>query len=124
MGLTSKRSCFDCTVYSGSKTFPHPALFIRRRWGDRRKGPRQFPRAAACSRLLRTLRADFVALRTWLSQTEEGYSVCCPGLPGCWSQGTTEEEALANIRDAIHEYLEVARQLASGSLAREVDVSA
>ena len=47
-----------------------------------------------------------------LTQTEEGYSVCCPGLPGCWSQGTTEEEALANIRDAIHEYLEVARQLA------------
>jgi predicted RNase H-like HicB family nuclease len=48
-----------------------------------------------------------------LAQTEEGYSVCCPGLPGCWSQGATEEEALANIREAIHEYLEVARQLAT-----------
>ena len=59
-----------------------------------------------------------------LTETEEGYSVCCPGLPGCWSQGTTEEEALANIRDAIREYLEVARQLASGAQAREVDVSA
>ena len=45
-----------------------------------------------------------------LTQTEEGYSVCCPGLPGCWSQGATEEEALANIGVAIHEYLEVARQ--------------
>ena len=50
-----------------------------------------------------------------LTQTEEGYSVCCPGLPGCWSQGTTEEEALANIRDAIREYLEVARQFAFGT---------
>ena len=59
-----------------------------------------------------------------LTETEEGYSVCCPGLRGCWSQGTTEEEALANIRDAIREYLEVARQLASGAQAREVDVSA
>lgn len=44
-----------------------------------------------------------------LTKTEEGYSACCPGLPGCWSQGTTEEEALANIGDAIREYLEVAR---------------
>ncbi len=26
------------------------------------------------------------------------------GLPGCWSQRTTEAEALANIRHAIHEY--------------------
>ena len=59
-----------------------------------------------------------------LTKTEEGYSVCCPGLPGCWSQGTNEEEALANIRDAIQEYLEVARQLASDAQAREVDVPA
>jgi predicted RNase H-like HicB family nuclease len=59
-----------------------------------------------------------------LTQTEEGYSVCCPGLPGCWSQGSTEEEALANIRDAIHEYLEVARQLASETQMREVDIPA
>jgi predicted RNase H-like HicB family nuclease len=59
-----------------------------------------------------------------LTQTEEGYSVCCPGLPGCWSQGTTEEKALANIRDAVQEYLEVARHLASGAQVREVDVPA
>jgi predicted RNase H-like HicB family nuclease len=59
-----------------------------------------------------------------LTRTEEGYSVCCPGLPGCWSQGATEEEALTNIRDAIHEYLEVARELASAAEVREVDVPA
>ncbi len=40
-----------------------------------------------------------------LRQGEEGYSVNCPRLPGCWSQGDTEDEALENIRDAIREYL-------------------
>jgi predicted RNase H-like HicB family nuclease len=40
-----------------------------------------------------------------LKHTNEGYSVSCPGLSGCWSQGKTEEEALENIRDAIEEYL-------------------
>ena len=46
--------------------------------------------------------------RVVLRHSEEGFSVSCPGLPGCWSQGATEEEAVANIRAAIHEYLEVA----------------
>ena len=59
-----------------------------------------------------------------LVRTEEGYSVCCPGLPGCWSQGATEEEALANIREAIREYLEVAKELAAGAQWREVEVPA
>ena len=39
-----------------------------------------------------------------LKKTEEGYSVSCPSLPGCWSQGDTEDEAIENIRDAIQEY--------------------
>ena len=41
-----------------------------------------------------------------LCHHEEGYSVCVPSLPGCWSEGDTEEEALANIREAIDLYLE------------------
>jgi predicted RNase H-like HicB family nuclease len=57
-----------------------------------------------------------------LTPTEEGFSVSCPGLPGCWSQGSTEEEALANIRDAIREYLDVARELAGRAHLREVEV--
>jgi predicted RNase H-like HicB family nuclease len=57
-----------------------------------------------------------------LTPTEEGYSVSCPGLPGCWSQGATEAEALANIRDAIREYVEVARELAGEQNLREVEI--
>jgi len=41
-----------------------------------------------------------------IQQTDEGYSVWVPGLPGCWSQGSTEDEALENIKDAIKSYLE------------------
>ena len=36
-----------------------------------------------------------------LHHSEEGYSVSVPGLPGCWSQEATEQEAVENIRDAI-----------------------
>lgn len=40
-----------------------------------------------------------------LHHNEEGCSVSVPGLPGCWSQGDSEEEALQNIQAAIQEYL-------------------
>ena len=61
-----------------------------------------------------------------LYKSEEGYSVSCPGLPGCWSQGTTESEALDNIRDAIQEYLAVVDELSRDTPdaeVREVDVA-
>ena len=59
-----------------------------------------------------------------LRRSEEGYSVSVPGLPGCLSQGETEEEALANIKDAIREYLEVAEELLQeAELVREVEVA-
>lgn len=35
-----------------------------------------------------------------------GYVVVCPSLPGCYSQGKTVSEALANIREAIELALE------------------
>jgi predicted RNase H-like HicB family nuclease len=57
-----------------------------------------------------------------LLKTEEGYSVSVPGLPGCWSQGITEEEALQNIQDAIQEYLAVRDDLLEGAVIREVEV--
>ena len=59
-----------------------------------------------------------------LQKSEEGYSVNCPGLPGCWSQGATEEEALENIRDAISEYLAVINDLTENAVVREVEVAA
>lgn len=58
-----------------------------------------------------------------LHRSEEGYDVSVPGLPGCCSQGETEEEALQNIAVAIREYLEVAAELAAEAEAREVEVA-
>ncbi len=57
-----------------------------------------------------------------LQHSEEGYSVSCPGLPGCWSQGDTEEEALDNIKDAIQEYLHVLDMQFKDADVREVEV--
>jgi predicted RNase H-like HicB family nuclease len=61
--------------------------------------------------------------RVVLHHSEEGYSVSCPGLPGCWSQGATEEEALSNIRAAIREYVEAAEELTRGDESRVVEVA-
>lgn len=60
--------------------------------------------------------------RVVLRHSEEGYSVSCPGLPGCWSQGATEEEALANIQVAIQEYIEAAEELTREDDSRLVEV--
>ncbi|MDQ3321606.1 MAG: type II toxin-antitoxin system HicB family antitoxin [Acidobacteriota bacterium] len=59
-----------------------------------------------------------------LQNSEEGYSVSCPTLPGCWSQGETEDEALENIKDAIEEYLSVLNEQLKNADVREVEVAA
>ena len=42
---------------------------------------------------------------------EVGYWVAeCPSLPGCISQGTSREEAIANIKEAIAGYVEVLKE--------------
>jgi predicted RNase H-like HicB family nuclease len=61
--------------------------------------------------------------RVVLRKSEEGYSVSRPGLPGCWSQGTTEEEALANIQIAIREYVEAVEELVRDEESRIVEVA-
>jgi len=49
-----------------------------------------------------------------LEEEDDGaYSVHCPALKGCHSQGTTRDEALANIREAIELYLLVTHEKAS-----------
>jgi predicted RNase H-like HicB family nuclease len=59
-----------------------------------------------------------------LRESDEGFSVSVPGLPGCWSQGATEQEALQNIQDAIKEYLATVEDLLEGATIREIDVQA
>ena len=55
-------------------------------------------------------------------QSDEGYSVSVPGLPGCWSQGSSEREAVDNIKDAIREYLSVVDEQLRGEDVREIEV--
>jgi predicted RNase H-like HicB family nuclease len=59
-------------------------------------------------------------------QDEDGvFVVECPTIPGCISQGKTEEEAEKNIREAIKECLEVRaeRGMPLTVTTREVEVS-
>jgi predicted RNase H-like HicB family nuclease len=58
-----------------------------------------------------------------LHRSDEGYAASVPGLPGCWSQGGTEAEALDNIRVAIAEYLSVVDDQLRGEEVRLVEVS-
>ncbi|MCE7927680.1 MAG: type II toxin-antitoxin system HicB family antitoxin [Dehalococcoidia bacterium] len=58
-----------------------------------------------------------------LVHSEEGVSVSCPGLPGCWSQGADEREALDNIADAIREYLAAVSETPRDGVIREVEVT-
>ena len=44
--------------------------------------------------------------RVVIIESEEGFSVSCPELRGCHSQGDTREEAVENIKIAIKEWLE------------------
>jgi len=58
-------------------------------------------------------------------QDEDGvYIAECPSIPGCVSQGTTQEEAEANIQDAIRECIEVRAEkgMPITVLTRQVEV--
>ncbi len=54
--------------------------------------------------------------------SDEGVSASVPALPGCWSQGATEDEALANIQDAIREYLKALEDRFQDVEVRDVEV--
>lgn len=56
-------------------------------------------------------------------RSEEGISVCVLALPGCWSEGDTEEEALLNIKDAIQEYLAALQDRLHDVEIREIEVA-
>ena len=59
-----------------------------------------------------------------LHRSDEGISVSVPALPGCWSEGDTEEEAMANIRDAIRDYLAALEDRLPGAEFRELELIA
>jgi len=65
-----------------------------------------------------------VKYKVVLEESDEGFAVSAPGLPGCHSQGATEAEALENIADAIAEYLAVVDGLNQGKIVRQVEVAA
>ncbi len=58
--------------------------------------------------------------RIALHSSKEGFSVSVPGLPGCWSQGDTEAEAIENIKAAIHDYQSVVDEQLRDEDVREI----
>ncbi len=56
---------------------------------------------------------------TVIEKDEDGYTASCPELQGCYTQGDTYEEVLANMRDAIK--LHVEDRLASGEEVRTAE---
>src|SRR5438067_2524548 len=51
-------------------------------------------------------RADGLTLPQVIEKDEDGYFAYCPPLQGCYTQGDTLEEAIANLKDAISLYSE------------------
>jgi predicted RNase H-like HicB family nuclease len=70
----------------------------------------------------RKVRERFMKYKVNLQETSEGYAVWVPGLPGCWSQGKTEKEALENIKDALKAYLETVEDLSKDNKSSYVEV--
>ena len=103
---------------------------MRTQVGKSQKHDASFPGSAKLPRWIAPeLKPDIISLEVMmkykvvLQESEEGFSVSCPGLPGCWSQGKTEAEALENIQDAIAEYLAAVETLVQGREVREVSVA-
>jgi predicted RNase H-like HicB family nuclease len=60
--------------------------------------------------------------RVALRHSAEGVSVLVPALPGCWSQGRDEAEALESVEDAIREYLAAVEAQLADQDVRELEV--
>lgn len=80
---------------------------------------------APCQDLTGLLRIPFMKIRVELEYDPEtnGWSAVCPELLGCASEGNSEQEALANIKEAIELYLEpVAEKSTPGAKSIILDV--
>ncbi|HVL59069.1 MAG TPA: type II toxin-antitoxin system HicB family antitoxin [Burkholderiaceae bacterium] len=60
--------------------------------------------------------------RVALRRVPEGFSAFAPALPGCWSQGRTQAEALENIGRAIRQYLVLAQAATADCDVHEIDI--
>ena len=58
-----------------------------------------------------------------INASDEGYSIACPALPGCWSQGKTEEEAVENIIEAIQDYQAAVLETYRGTEFRQIEIA-
>lgn len=56
-------------------------------------------------------------LQVKIYSSDEGFAVCAPDLPGCWSQGATREEAVRNIAIAAREYMDADNEPPNGNSA-------
>jgi len=68
-------------------------------------------------------RTNRLHFRTNLFESDEGWAVSCPDLPGCHSQGKSRDEALANIKKAIRLWLEVEVEETGLKRVEQADVS-
>lgn len=57
-----------------------------------------------------------------IDESDEGFAASVPGLPGCHSQGASEAEVVANIKEAIREYLDVVEELAQSTGKKQIAV--
>ena len=55
-------------------------------------------------------------------KSDEGYAAWCEDLPGCASQGKTEDEAINNIKEAIQEYVSVRDELSKNEKLIEIEI--
>ncbi|VAX20711.1 hypothetical protein MNBD_NITROSPINAE03-1227 [hydrothermal vent metagenome] len=62
-------------------------------------------------------------LRVIIEKDEEGFFVAeVPSLPGCLSQGNTEDQAIANIKEAIEGWLTVMESKRNPDLSSTVEI--
>jgi len=62
-----------------------------------------------------------VKLNGVVSKDKDGFYAHCPDLPGCYSQGDTNEEALANLREASQLYMETMTESEIKALGDKAD---
>jgi len=67
--------------------------------------------------MIELLQEAIMKYQVTLYPSDEGFAVCVPSLPGCWSQGATQAEAVENISIAIREYLETEEEPPNGAPA-------